>query len=82
MKKAVVQCVNEKDNNSITVKHLGKRRYSSKVEYYKQCCADTSRPPPRKKYKKINRLRDKSIKAPPQNLLVMKWDPPILLTFD
>ncbi len=82
MKKKVIQCANEKDNNSNTVKHLRKRRYSSKVEYYKQCCADTSRPPPRKKYKKINRLRVKSIKAPPQNLLVMKWDPPILLTFD
>ena len=82
MKKEVVRCANEKDNNSITVKHLGKRRYSSKVEYYKECCADTSRPPPRKKYKKINRLRDKSIKAPRQNLLVMKWDPPIKLSFD
>jgi len=82
MKKEVVQCANEKDNNSITLKHLGKRRYSSKVEYYKECCADTSRPPPRKKYKKQNRLRNKSIKCPPQNLLVMKWDPPIKLTFD
>lgn len=82
MKKEAIQCANEKDNNSITVKHLGKRRYSSKVEYYKQCCANTSRPPPRKKYKKYNILRDKSIKVPRQNLLVMKWDPPVLLTFD
>lgn len=82
MKKEVVQCANEKDNNSITVKHLGKRRYSSKVEYYKQCVANTERGPPRKKYKKQNRLRDKSIKCPRQNLLVMKWDPPIKLSFD
>jgi hypothetical protein len=82
MKKEAIQCANEKDNNSITVKHLGKRRYSSKVEYYKQCCANTSRPPPRKKYKKYYILREKSIKAPRQNLLVMKWDPPFLLTFD
>ena len=82
MKNELIQYANEKDNNSITVKHLGKRRYSSKVEYYKQCCANTSRPPPRKKYKKYNILRDKSIKVPRQNLLVMKWDPPVLLTFD
>jgi len=82
MKNGVIQYANEKDKDSNTIKHLGKRRYSSKVEYYKECCANTSRPPPRKKYKKINRLRDKSIKAPRQNLLVMKWDPPIKLTFD
>ena len=82
MKNEVIHYANEKDKDSNTIKHLGKRRYSSKVEYYKECCADTSRPPPRKKYKKINRLRDKSIKAPRQNLLVMKWDPPIKLTFD
>jgi hypothetical protein len=82
MQKKVLSVSESKDNNSITIKHLGKRRYSSKVEYYKQCCANTDRPPPRKKYKKFNRLRDKSIKAPRQNLLVMKWDPPIKLTFD
>ena len=82
MKNGVIQYANEKDKDSNTIKHLGKRRYSSKVEYYKQCCANTSRPPPRKKYKKINRLRDKSIQAPRQNLLVMKWDPPIKLCFD
>ena len=82
MKNGVIQYANEKDKDSNTIKHLGKRRYSSKVEYYKQCCANTSRPPPRKKYKKINRLRDKSIKPPRQNLLVMKWDPPIKLCFD
>jgi len=82
MSKKVLSVSENKDNNSITVKHLGKRRYSSKVEYYEQCIADTSRPPPVKKYKKVNRLRNKSIKAPRQNLLVMKWDPPIKLTFD
>jgi len=82
MKNEVVKCENEKDNNSNTILHLGKRRYSSKVEYYKQCVANTDRPPHRKKYKKVNRLRDKSIKAPRQNLLVMKWDPPIKLCFD
>lgn len=82
MEKQVLSVSESKDNNSITLKYLGKRRYSSKVEYYKQCCADTSRPPPRKKYKKMNRLRDKSIKAPRQNLLVMKWDPPIKICFD
>ena len=82
MEKKVLSVTDNKDNNSKTILHLGKRRYSSKVEYYKQCRANTDRPPPRKKYKKQNRLRDKSIKAPRQNLLVMKWDPPIKLSFD
>lgn len=82
MEKCVLSVSESKDNNSNTIKHLGMRRYSSKVEYYKQCVANTDRPPPRKKYKKINRLRDKSIKPPRQNLLVMKWDPPIKLCFD
>ena len=54
MQKKVLSVSESKDNNSITIKHLGKRRYSSKVEYYKQCCANTDRAPPRKKYKKIN----------------------------
>lgn len=82
MTKNVIEYANDKKDNSITVKHFGRRRYSSKVEYYKQCCPNTSRPPPVKKYKKKNILRAKSIKCPEQNLLVMKWDPPILVTFD
>jgi hypothetical protein len=82
MEKKVLLVSDLKENKSNTIMHLGKRRYSSKVEYYKQCVANTDRPPHRKKYKKVNRLRDKSIKAPRQNLLIMKWDPPIKLCFD
>jgi len=82
MTKKVIQFAKETENNSITVNHFGKRRYSSKKEYYEQISSTTPRPPPVKKYKKKNILRAKSIKAPRQNLLVMKWDPPIKLTFD
>jgi hypothetical protein len=73
---------NDKKDNSITIKHFGRRRYSSKVEYYEQIQGHTPEHPPVKKYQKKNILRAKSVKCPEQNLLVMKWDPPIKLSFD
>jgi hypothetical protein len=72
---------NDKKDNSITINHFGKKRFSSKVEYYEQIKGHTPENPPVKKYQKKNILRDKSVKPPPQNLLVMKWDPPIKLSF-
>ena len=82
MTKRVKRLQENEENNSITVKHFGKRRYSSKVEYYEQIQGHTPEHPPVKKYQKKNILRAKSVKPPRQNLLVMKWDPPIKLTFD
>ena len=82
--KKVSKCDENKDNeknNSITVKHFGKRRYSSKTEYYEQIKNHNPEHPPVKKYQKKNILRAKSVKPPRQNLLVMKWDPPIKLSF-
>lgn len=73
---------NDKKDKSITINHMGKRRYSSKVEYYENIKELTNNSPPVKKYQKKYILRDKSIKAPSQQLLVMKWDPPIKLFFD
>ena len=82
MKKRVKRLQENEENNSITVKHFGKRRYSSKKEYYEQIQGHTPEHPPVKKYQKKNILRAKSVKPPRQNLLVMKWDPPIKLSFD
>ena len=81
MTKKVKEYAKDKKDNSITIKHFGRRRYSSKVEYYEQIQGHTPEHPPVKKYKKKNILRAKSVKAPEQNLLVMKWDPPIKITF-
>ena len=82
MTKLVKEYVNEKENNSITVKHFGKIRYSAKIEYYKQISSKTEKDSIVKKYQKKNILRAKSVKPPRQNLLIMKWDPPIKLCFD
>jgi len=81
MSKKVKEYANDKKDNSITINHFGKRRYSSKVEYYEQIKGHTPEHQPVKKYQKKNILRDKSVKCPEQNLLVMKWDPPIKLSF-
>jgi hypothetical protein len=82
MTKMVKEYVHEKENNSNTTMYFGKLRYPSKVEYYKQISSKTEKDAVVKKYQKKNILRAKSIKVPRQNLLVMKWDPPIKLTFD
>jgi len=83
--KRVLECdenKNDKKDKSITIAHMGKRRYSSKVEYYESIKNLTDNSSPVKKYKKKHILRASSVKPPPQNLLVMKWDPPIKLSFD
>ena len=82
MTKMVKEYVYEKENNSNTAMYFGKLRYPSKVEYYKQISSATDKDAVVKKYQKKNILRAKSIKVPRQNLLVMKWDPPIKLSFD
>lgn len=65
-----------------TVTYIGKMRFPSKNEHYYNKTAPTANPSDSEKYKKKNILRNKSIKMPKQNLLVMKWEPPIKINFD
>ena len=65
-----------------TVRYLGKRRYPSKNAHYRMLQAPTSHYSDKQKYKKNKNCRAVKVTVPRQNLLIMKWDPPIKITFD
>jgi len=65
-----------------TIAYLGKKRYPSKNEHYCNKASNTAKSGDSEKYKKKYILRNKKVSAPKQNLLIMKWDPPIRINFD
>lgn len=65
-----------------TVRYLGKRRYPAKNAHYRMLQSPTSHYSDKNKYKKNKNPRSVKVTVPKQNLLVMKWDPPIRITFD
>tara|TARA_R100000734_G_C3302373_1_gene92903 strand:- start:607 stop:885 length:279 start_codon:yes stop_codon:yes gene_type:complete len=65
-----------------TVRYLGKRRYPSKNAHYRMLQSPTENYGDKNKYRKTKNPRAVKVTVPRQNLLVMKWNPPIRITFD
>ena len=67
-------------NESIT--YIGSKRYPSKIKHFYNKKTTTANSGDSEKYKKKHILRNKKVSVPKQNLLIMKYQTPIIITFD